>query len=240
MLVKWSYILNKGDREINEDYCDMLEYNGNYCFVLADGLGAHDGGEVASKFVCNHITENFKQLKVINEGVLTDLINNANKSLIAMQKEKQLLNGLRTTVVVLIITTDEVYYGHVGDSRLYRFENYYKKFQSKDHSVCQKLVNIGEISVDNIRRHKDRSKLLSVLGQGSEITISNNIFSINESAFLLCSDGLWENVTETEMEIDLLKQNSPDKWLKQIGKRAIINAKGQMDNFSAIAVYINE
>lgn len=237
-MIKWDARSHKGDRSINEDYCKAIMRNGNYCFVLADGLGAHIKGEEASQHICNYMINAFEQIEFSTLESLEALVQDANASLIAYQKEINAVGGLKSTVVVLIVEKELILYASVGDSRIYQFKNNKKVFQSKDQSVCQKLVDSGQIGLDEIRNHEDRSRLMNVLGQDQPITVQVGTFLREPSIFLLCSDGLWENVLESEMEVDLHKVDTPSEWLKLLEKRAFIKATNEMDNCTAMAVYI--
>lgn len=239
MNINYEYITHRGGRSINEDGYSIVKKDDVYCFVLADGLGAHVKGEEASTFACEYITSNFdKKLHTTQDG-LRDLLEQANRALIQYQQQIGMREGLRTTIVVLIINGNDILYANVGDSRLYQFIDRKVKFQSKDHSVCQKLVDLGQITQDQVRRHEDRSRLMSVLGEYetlSRVNIGN--FTLEPCVFLLCTDGFWENVTEDEMEIDLHKGTTPKEWLDYMFLRAFNAGDKHMDNLSAIAVFI--
>lgn len=238
-MIKWDARSHKGDRSINEDYYKTTMKNGNYCFALADGLGAHIKGEEASKHICEHISEAFQMMCTFSLETIEELVRGANTSLIDYQKANNAVGGLKSTLVLLIVTQESIIYANVGDSRLYQFKNNKKVFQSKDQSVCQKLVDSGQIALQDIRNHEDRSRLMNVMGQENPITVQVGTFERTSSVFLLCSDGLWENVLESEMEIDLHKVSAPGDWLKLIEKRALLKANKEMDNCTEIALFVD-
>lgn len=236
-MINWDTRSHKGDRSINEDYCKVFMKDENFCFVLADGLGAHIKGEEASRHICEYIVKAFERMKSFTLDSVEELVREANASLIQYQMDNKAVGGLKTTLVLLIVTKEIILYANVGDSRIYQFKGHKKVFQSKDQSVCQKLVECGQLAVEDIRNHEDRSRLMNVMGQENPITIQVGTFLREPSVFLLCSDGLWENVLESEMEIDLHKVATPGDWLKLLEKRALQKATKEMDNCTAIALF---
>lgn len=240
MKILWDIYTDQGGRTINEDSVKAVKQGKSYCFVLADGLGAHDKGEVASEFICEYISSHFKK-KIHNtkEG-LRSLLVDANNALIDYQEKDDNRSGLRTTVVLLIITQKISIFANIGDSRLYQLQFGSICYQSKDHSVCQKLVDWGELTKDQIRHHEDRNRLTCVMGEHRELSnINLKTFNTTSGAFLLCSDGLWENVSDTEIEEDFKKAKSPGQWINYMSQRAFKSEGDKLDNISAIAVYLN-
>ncbi|HYL97977.1 MAG TPA: serine/threonine-protein phosphatase, partial [Blastocatellia bacterium] len=129
--------------------------------------------------------------------------------------------------------------GHAGDSRLYYFQSGRIRYQTKDHSVPQTMVDAGEMSAAQIRGHADRNRLLRSLGMDGEFkpTISCEKQPLHsEDAFLICVDGFWEFVYETEMEADLARADTPGNWLSVMESRIVKRAEDGHDNYTAIAV----
>ncbi len=245
IVVDYYVYTNKGDREINEDSCNVFSQNDMYCCVLCDGLGGHDKGEVASQTVLKIFEDGFKmhQLKDNSKAFLENSFNIGQEELIKEQKIQRNRFGMKTTAVSLLIKKQKVIWGHVGDSRLYAFKNNEVKIRTKDHSVPQVLCNAGDIKESDIRFHPDRNKLIRVMGA----TWEKPMYEISEekkikhfNAFLLCTDGFWELITEEEM-CGLLKESStPKVWIENMVK--VIEKVGDnknKDNFSAIGVFIN-
>jgi serine/threonine protein phosphatase PrpC len=159
---------------------------------------------------------------------------------------------MAATLVVLLIRQDQAIWGHVGDSRLYLFRQGRLLLQTKDHSVPQMLVGEGEMGLDEIRGHPDRSRLLRALGDGHD-EIRPRLqapFALQPAdAFLLCSDGFWEYVLEAEMETALAEAEDPDQWLRLMQQRYLLPAvererlaeakeRADNDNYSALAVWL--
>lgn len=166
----------------------------------------------------------------------------ANNRLIQLQENSGETSSYKTTLVVLAVENDGFIWGHIGDSRLYHFEDNILLERSMDHSVPQMLANAGKISEKQIRHHEDRSKLLKALGDSRE-TFSPYIGKKapigKKAAFLLCSDGFWEHIDERYMQKLLKKSSNAEEWIKLM--TAVVERNGRkykMDNYSAIGVML--
>lgn len=232
-----------GDRDINEDAACVFETGDKKVFILADGLGGHGYGEIASQTTASLAKEYIvKNNDLKKENLLKHVFAEANKKLKEMQREAGNSSFFKTTLVILIIDDKECAWGHIGDSRLYHFEGRDLVERTMDHSVPQMLVNAGKISEKQIRHHEDRSKLLKVLGAQEE---NSSPFIVDsqpigaKTAFLLCSDGFWEYIDERRMKKCISRANSAQEWIEEMEKTVLKNGKKyNMDNYSAIAVII--
>jgi len=228
---------NKGGRDYNEDFCGHLQDVGKGVFVIADGLGGHGHGEVASEIAVNYILNTAKSDLEIDDAYLLEIMNGANNAVINHQNSEPVYKNIRTTVAAAFFSEDVFKYFNVGDSRLYYFKNGCLYSQSKDHSVPQMAANMGEITTEEIRNHEDRSKLLKVLGDVENLNIKKIVQGVKiekGDAFILCTDGFWEYVFETEMELDLLKSSSPKEWCEFMCKRLLRRVTGNNDNFTVL------
>jgi hypothetical protein len=164
----------------------------------------------------------------------------ADQALRAEHQAQPALSRMRTTIVILLADSANACWGHVGDSRLYHFRAGRLLSQTRDHSLPQTLADAGEISHAEIRHHEDRSRLLRVVGEegASQPAIVKEAVPLCRSdAFLLCTDGFWENVYELEMELDFAKSGQPADWLALMETRLQERVDGSHDNYSAIAVF---
>lgn len=231
-----------GGRRANEDYCCGMESGSFGCWAVADGLGGHEGGEVASRLAAELVVRSAAIEPELSAARMRELLGFAHDDLRREQQRRQ-LPDMRTTIAVLCREGDAAIWAHVGDTRLYYLSGGTIAWQTKDHSVCQTLVNIGEITMQDIRFHEDRSRLLRVVGmEGAyrpEVLAEPQTARAGD-AFLLCSDGWWEYVTETEMEIDWAKSTTPSQWLAAMEDRLLRRAKDGHDNYTAIAVFVAE
>ena len=241
-MIRFSMITDQGSRENNEDSIGMYQEDKDYCFILADGLGGHGKGEVASKLAVEAVIRQFVG-ETAGEEFLEQAFQKAQEDILETQKEAPGCFDMKTTLVVLEIRKDQIRWGHIGDSRLYCFENGKYVKRTLDHSVPQMLVAIGEIREKDIRHHTDRNRLLRVLGVEDD-EVNPSIGDWTEvrpgQAFLLCSDGFWELIEEKKMEKTLKKADTPEEWLKLMEEIVLKNGKGtNMDNYSAIGVWID-
>ena len=239
--MEYAVMNKKGKREINEDFADVFHAGKRYICVLADGLGGHGGGEIASKEAVETVKKIFlNSAEEPVEKLVRDSFQNAHNMLKKLQNEVNEKSFFKTTLVILIIDEDYILWGHIGDSRLYHFEQNKLIERSKDHSVPQMLANSGKIKECKIRYHEDRNKLTRVLGseeENSKPYITDKEPRNKGAAFLLCSDGFWELIDERHMEKALKKSNSPQEWLDRMNEKIVKNGrKRDMDNYSAIAV----
>jgi serine/threonine protein phosphatase PrpC len=149
--------------------------------------------------------------------------------------------GCRTTAVVLEIGLGGAIWGHVGDTRLYHFRGGRVLHQTLDHSMPQALVQAGAIRPEEIRTHPERNRLLKSLGGEGEATptlLDAPVAIESNDAFLLCTDGFWELVTEEEMVGALAGAGGPAEWLERMEALLLRAASGSFDNYSATAVVL--
>jgi|GEM_PF-164101 len=237
-------INNPGGRTSNQDYADfiVLERERVACWVVADGLGGHMGGETASKTAVEVILNSFKQNPECTAEAVKRYMQTAQNELVRIQGQNPRLSQMRTTLVMLVTDFEHMVWGHIGDSRLYQLEDGIIRFQTKDHSVPQSMVAAGDIKADQIRHHEDRNRLLRSMGQPESFRPEILEFRkklYDGDAFLLCTDGFWEYVEEPEMELDFAKAKEPKEWLQKMESRILNKAEGEFDNYTAVAVYFH-
>ncbi len=228
---------NTGARELNEDCCGVKNDAERCIAVLCDGLGGHNCGEIASATAVKNILDGISQIGVLQTNKIYDVLRIVNEGLVQQQILHPELNGMRTTAVGCVAEKNKLHYFNSGDSRFYFFSNGTLSCMSKDHSVSQMSVELGEMSFDDIRFDADRNKLLKVLGDnmtGEVGTIYRPIPYKSGDAFLLCSDGFWEYILEEEMEIDLSKSNTAKEWIEYMLVRLLLKYSGNNDNFTVV------
>lgn len=239
-MITYYAFTDKGDREINEDSLRAVALEEKFLFLVADGLGGHGRGEEASALVVDSIFRNFKENSSVDTFMEEQTVV-AQNELMAEQDRKKTRNEMKTTLVSLMIDGFNAKWLYVGDSRLYRFNKNKVVERTIDHSVPQMLVMTGEIKEKQIRNHPDRNRLLKVMGvnwDGPQYTVSdiNNVMKIQ--AFLLCTDGFWELITEKEMCKLLKKAKTVEEWVKSMAQVVKANGEGKnMDNYTAIGVW---
>ena len=227
-----------GGRARNEDTVrHVSQGEDGLCLVLADGLGGHGGGELASAAAAESICQGWDGTADA-EG-LKVLVQEANRRVLAIQTPQC---AMKTTVAVLTLAGKQAVWAHAGDSRLYYFQNGALTFQTRDHSAAQLGVLLGDITPDQIRFHEDRSRVLRALGQDDDLAVETGERELapGRHAFLLCSDGFWEYVLEPEMEEDLNKAAEPEDWLERMRWRLKKRIPADNDNNTAAAVWVSE
>lgn len=243
-MVDYAVCCCQGQRSYNEDRVGISTEQGDRAtFVLADGLGGHGMGDVASSLAVESSLTCAQDNECSGNTLLCDCFELAQHSILEKQVELDAAQKMKTTMVLLRIERNKAYFGHIGDSRLYHFSSRGWKRLTMDHSVPQLLVSTGEIKENEIRHHPDRNKLLRVLGvewETPRYTINPKpVPAKRGDGFLLCSDGFWEYILEEEMT-DLYKRE-PDaqRWLekmKELVEKRGAAAQENADNFSAIAI----
>jgi PPM family protein phosphatase len=237
-----AHICEAGGRDVNQDASgDLATPNGTHCWVLADGLGGHAGGEVAAQVCVQEVLNAFESDPRLSEQTLRRCIEAAQRAILERQRASQALSEMRSTVVVLIADAKAALWAHVGDSRLYHLRAGRIIAQTQDHSVPQVLVAAGDLQPREIRQHADRNRLLRSLGQPGEIqpAIESRPQALRAGdAFLLCSDGFWELVYETEIEADFAKADHPEEWLATLHERLRRRTVPGSDNYSAVGVFV--
>jgi len=231
-----------GGRESNQDYSDFVVYKKKKlgCWALADGLGGHKGGEIASKLAVDAIIKAFKKDPQCTGEALYRYLEIANQEILLHQQQNPRLSRMRTTLALLVTDFKHVLWAHIGDTRIYHFRRGKIRFQTRDHSVSQARATEGEIPQDQVRHHKERNQLLKTMGQQETFRPQihrEKILLRRSDAFLLCTDGFWEYLEEKEMEFAYSNAAIPRKWLLDMEKNLLKKAKKKLDNYSAIGVY---
>lgn len=240
MKVDYAMKSQSGDREYNEDSVRMKEQDGYWTFALADGLGGCGNGELASGTAVETVFREGRAYEA--EDFFDQVFAEAQEAVLNKQIQQPDAKAMSTTMAVLKIGKDKAQWAHIGDSRVYHFRGRKLISLTQDHSVPEMLVKIGEITPDEIRHHPDRNRLLRVIGRAWDdvkYEISEEISVQKGDAFLLCSDGFWEYITEKEMAWTLMTTFSTERWLERMTK--IVQKNGadyNMDNYSAICVQI--
>jgi PPM family protein phosphatase len=236
-------ITRVGGRQHNEDACGDLWLGNAGCWVVADGLGGHRGGETASSLAVQAVLASFQSSQEFSTAALLQHLEAAQEAILKVQKEQPSLEGMRTTIVVLITDSRQALWAHVGDSRLYCLTAGRIAFCTKDHSVVQAMVSAGELSPREMRHHEDRNRLLRCLGNSDGDLrpefLAQGRALYKGTTFLLCTDGFWENVSEAEMEIDLAKADRPRDWLGKMETRLLERTTEDSDNYTAIAIFFD-
>ena len=227
-------------REINQDYYYIPTTDKLDLYILADGMGGYNGGEVASKLaidsVKKYIENNFEKEKETKESILNlikSAIEYANMIVYKKSKEVKELEGMGTTLDVCLIYNSRIYIGHVGDSRVYRIRKEFMRRLTKDHSYVQTLVDDGTITKEEAYSHPKKNMLTKALGCVE--TVEPDVYTktfIKDDIILMCSDGL-TNMIREENIYEIIKQDK-ENAIENLVKQA--NDNGGLDNITVVII----
>ncbi len=219
-----------GGRENNEDSLLVFGSPNGVLLAVADGLGGHDCGEMASSVAVETLREEF--CKDAFDPVAA--IRTANARI--LQKQAEIGLAMKTTICLAWIKEDGgAVFAHVGDSRIYAFRYGEITCHSTDHSASQMAVTVGEITPDEIRTHPDRNVLLRALGVTQEVKVDTAVLAEDDfDSLLLCTDGFWEYIYEDEMIAQRGRSGEPTEWL--LGMRELLSARVPAGNDNNTAV----
>ncbi len=228
-------------RDMNQDYYYIPTQEEELpLYILADGMGGYQGGEVASKLattaVKNYITSNFDKIEKEKEEILKlvqSAMEYANMVVYEKSKEDKDLEGMGTTLEVCLIYNNKAYIGHVGDSRIYRIRREFMRKLTHDHSYVEKLVKDGTISKEEAMHHPKKNMLMKALGCTAFVEPDVMIKGfIKDDRILMCSDGLTNMLTDEQI-YEIVKQEgqqAPNKLIE------MANEAGGYDNITAIII----
>lgn len=229
------------ERKINEDYYYISPTDSNIkLYIIADGMGGYNAGEVASKMatisVKEYIEKHFEESKISRE-LLIKLISNAieyaNNIVYQKSISSKEFNGMGTTLDVCLIYNNKAYIGHIGDSRVYRIRKNFMRKITKDHSYVQTLIEDGTITKEEAYNHPKKNMLTKALGclEKVEPDIYIKTF-IQDDIFVMTTDGLTNMIKEDEI-YKIINENPQISAEKLITEA---NARGGFDNITVIII----
>lgn len=231
-----SYISEKGGRPINEDSIVIEQKEESIVLSIADGLGAHGGGDIASNIASNIIKEEYIRLPKLKSKNIHNVFQTIDDAIVAEQTDDV---KMKTTLACVLCRYKWIYAAHLGDTRIYTFKNDKETYLTVDHSVAYEEVMKNHGTLDDIRKNPNRHILKAALGVGK--IRPPDIFKqkIRENlSMLICSDGFWEYVNEDEMLEALTNTTTAHGWLEAMLKCHTEKADTFNDNYSAICLRI--
>ncbi|HEY1012589.1 MAG TPA: protein phosphatase 2C domain-containing protein [Herpetosiphonaceae bacterium] len=214
-------------------------------YVVADGMGGHEGGEIASGIAIQTIAQNLTPTLLepaLREGSV-DASNLADRVKQAITQANQAIyeeslrrgNDMGTTLTMAVVVGDIAVVGNVGDSRTYLYRGGQLQRVSKDHSLVQRLVDLGQIEPDDVYSHPNKNAILRSLGDSGDLDIDTFEVRLQTGdALLLCSDGQWEMVRDPAMAKIIGDFDAPANAADALIKAA--NAAGGEDNVTSVLV----
>ena len=237
-LDSYSYT-NQGGRSYNQDAVGSSELPEGGIFVVADGLGGHLDGELASKCVVDTILDKHSAQGESLTDWLEARIKEANAKILELQEQRR--SNMKSTVAALAVSGGRAVWANVGDSRVYYLHGRAIEKITEDHSVAYKKYKSGSITRAQIGMDEDQSCLLRVLGNSdrNKPDVGSPDSPIEPGdGFFLCSDGMWEYLLDEEILIDFLKAETAQDWAEQLLLRAMDRIRPKNDNLSLIAVMV--
>jgi serine/threonine protein phosphatase PrpC len=233
-----------GARAHNEDDLRHGRCGAQVHVVLSDGAGGHSNGAMASDIVVRTTTLILQRTTVFSPEVLQAAIEEANTVLNAGQEGYTAQQRMHATVVVLWLQaqTGQALWAHVGDSRLYRVRQGRVAQLTTDDSVVQHMVDAGFIRPEEARHHPRKNQLLAAMGSEDMPAVHvSEPHSLREGdAFLLCSDGWWDQLEPADMERTLAQAPNPTAWLDGMAALVAQRQVPNQDNYTAVAVWAGD
>lgn len=225
-------------RKINQDSVfASAEPVGNLpnLFIVADGMGGHNAGDFASRYAVNTVRESIATGSGQNPVMLIrEAIELANQGILDEAAAHEEMRGMGTTIVVTTIVGNYAYTANVGDSRLYLYDGDLMQI-TKDHSLVEEMVRLGEISEDDARNHPDRHIITRALGATRTVDIDFFDFRVEpDSRILMCSDGLSNMVDDVQIRRILEKPQEVSETATELVNTA--NMNGGKDNIAVIII----
>jgi protein phosphatase len=222
-------------RTLNEDYVYYLEEEDYKIYVVADGMGGHNAGEVASKMAAEGIVEfvtlNYNSKN--NEEILKEAIEKVNRDIYHYSTQESDLKGMGTTITACFVTQKNVIVANVGDSSCFGIKGDALVKITKDHSLVQELLDLGTITEDEAYNHPKKNIITRAVGTSDSVDV--DVFVIDKDVYniyLLCSDGLTNEITNDEI-MSIVSEN---KRLIDVCPKLVNLAKykGGRDNITVL------
>jgi serine/threonine protein phosphatase PrpC len=230
-----------GDRSGNEDRVGYSYGKDVLLMVIADGMGGHHGGEIASEIAVQEITRRFK-VEARNKlrkpfEFLVSSIQAAHRAIVAHADEHNMLECPRTTCVVCVIQNGYAYWAHAGDSRLYVLRRGNLVSATQDHSKVQQLIDSGQITAEQAARHPDRNKIYSCLGGvvPPHIDMGRELRLEVGDTVVLSTDGFWAQIPANILA-QMLTRQTVTALMPGLLAEAHRRAGGESDNITVVAV----
>src|SRR5881227_503719 len=226
-------------RPLNED--SYLADPARGIFVVADGVGGADAGEIASQTAVDVLNDAFRQKITDGEDVedLMELaIQRANSSIHQMAADNPRFSMMATTVVALHLDGNRATIGHVGDSRLYRLTPAGQLLrETEDHSVVEEEVRAGRMTAEQAAHHPSKNVISRALGAENDVEVDMKVIEVDDGTeFLLCTDGITRHIPDHELRQLLLTQDDLATACAEL--KQLCFERGAEDNLTAVLVCV--
>lgn len=225
-------------RALNEDSYYMPAEGESFCCV-ADGMGGHNAGEVASAIAVETIANRLRDKRLAPHERLRRAVHAANSAIHDKAQENAGMSGMGTTITALLVEDGEAHIAHVGDSRCYLMRNRALMQLTSDHTLVEELLLQGAITPAEAKNHPNRNVITRALG--TEVSVKVDLLRVRVEKgdmFLICSDGLTGPVSDREMLEILTSRMKRENKVSALVEKAIDN--GGHDNITALLVTVEE
>lgn len=239
-------------RDHNEDCIESRPEIG--LFVLADGMGGYNAGEVASGMATSLISDGMQESwnpgeiarmgrdesKALSEKLMREHIGRANNAIFTTSQNNPECAGMGTTLVVCLFFDNFLTVGHIGDSRLYRLRGDVMEQVTRDHSLLQEQLDSGLITPEEAKLSQNKNLVTRALGIDPAVDAEIHVYeAMPDDVYVLCSDGLSDMVEDEEIRLTLITlRTNPNLTVQQLVQAA--NDNGGRDNISAMLIRITE
>lgn len=243
--MKSFYLTDAGKvRDHNEDSVIIVHnINGDYLMAIADGMGGHSAGEVASSIAISYLGKHFNET-FLNMGKmdavtwLRDSVTEINSLIFQHEKEHPESKGMGTTLVTAVITKEYILFGNIGDSSGFVLKDEHLHKVTYDHTLVNLLVSAGELTKEEAKDHPKKNVLMKALGANDPIDIDIFDCDMEISVILLSSDGLTNMLEEDQIEKVLLGEGDIEEKVIRLIRKA--NNRGGADNISVAYLTLDE
>lgn len=229
-------------RKGNEDsfFADANEYRG--LFMVADGMGGHAAGEIASQMAVEVVSVDLEKLKDLESADALEMVSlslrHANRAVFERSAAERDKLGMGSTASVLVLGDERFIVGHIGDSRIYLFRDGEMRQITHDHSVVQEQIDAGLITRDEAKNHKQSNVITRCIGMGWDVEPDVIDGEVHQGdVFLLASDGLTGMVDDWRLSQLLGSRAAPERMVDAMISEA--NARGGVDNITAVVVRVH-
>ena len=231
-------------REHNEDSVTIIKnLNDEYLLAVADGMGGHKAGEVASSIAIEHLTKSFMEMEKLGDKASTvkwlrKEVEDINNEIFDYTSTHPESKGMGSTLVLAIYSKDYLLLGNIGDSSGFVIKDNELFKVTKDHTLVNLLVKNGELTEEEAKNHPKKNILMRALGANNPIEI--DIFDVEDDieGVVLCSDGLTSMLNNTKIKKVLLQEGTLEEKVIKLIRKA--NIRGGTDNISVACLFTKE
>ena len=243
--MKSFYLTDAGKvRDHNEDSVIIVKNaKKDYLMAVADGMGGHSAGEIASSIAISYLGKHFNDTfldmsKVDAVNWIRDSVREINTLIFQYEKDHPESKGMGTTLVLAILTKDYILFGNIGDSSGFAVQDGKLKKVTYDHTLVNLLVSAGELTKEEAKEHPKKNVLMKALGANDPIDVDVFDCDMNISQILLCSDGLTNMLDKDHIERVLLGDTDIEDTVIKLIRKA--NNRGGTDNISVAYLILEE